>query len=57
MPALRQYKNPFMARRIHLHRLMPGRIVKFIAPESLIHVESKLALALGIHYLTVLRKS
>jgi len=54
--ALRQHKNPFMARQIHLHRLTPGRIVKFIVPDSPLHVESKLALALGIQYRPVFRR-
>jgi SAM-dependent methyltransferase len=54
--AVRQYKNPFMARRIHLHRLTPGGLARFTEGTSLAHVRSKLVLALGIQYLTVLRK-
>jgi SAM-dependent methyltransferase len=54
--AVRQYKNPFMARRIHLHRLTPEGLAKFTEGTSLAHFESKLVLALGIQYLTVLRK-
>ncbi len=54
--AVRQYKNPLMARRIHLHRLTPGGIAKFTECTSLTHVKSKLVLALGIQYLTVLHK-
>jgi SAM-dependent methyltransferase len=54
--ALRQYKNPFMARRIHLHRLTPKAVAKITEDTSLSHVESKLVLALGIQYLTVLSK-
>jgi ubiquinone/menaquinone biosynthesis C-methylase UbiE len=54
--ALRQYKNPFMARRIHLHRLTPGAVARITEGTALAHVQSKLVLALGIQYLTVLRK-
>jgi SAM-dependent methyltransferase len=54
--AVRQYKNPFMARRIHLHRLTPEGLAKFTEGTSLAHFKSKLVLALGIQYLTVLRK-
>jgi len=54
--AVRQYKNPFKARQIHLHRLTPGSIVNFTEGTSLTHVESKLVLAIGIQYLTVFRK-
>lgn len=54
--AVRQYKNPFMARQIHLHRLTPKSIMKLIEGISLAHVESKLVLALGLQYLTVLSK-
>jgi len=54
--AVRQYKNPFMARRIHLHRLTPRGLARFTEGTSLVPVESKLVLALGIQYLTVLRR-
>lgn len=54
--AMRQYKNPFMARRIHLRRLTPKRIMEFVDGTQLAHVESKLVLALGIQYLSVFRK-
>jgi len=54
--AIRQYRNPFKARQIHLHRLTPRSIIKFIKDTPLIHVESKLVLAMGIQYLTVLSK-
>lgn len=54
--AVRQYKNPFMARRIHLHRLTPKSVVQITEGTPLSHVESKLVLALGIQYLTVLAK-
>ena len=54
--AIRQYKNPFKARQIHLHRLTPRRIVNFTEGIPLTHVESKLVLAMGVQYLTVFRK-
>jgi SAM-dependent methyltransferase len=54
--AVRQYKNPFMARQIHLHRLTPKAVAKITESTPLSHVESKLVLALGIQYLTVLSK-
>ena len=55
--ALRQYKNPLMARKIHLHRLTPKGIKKLIEGTPLSHVESKFIFALGFHYLTILSKS
>lgn len=54
--AVRQYKNPRMARQIHLHRLTPKSILRFIQGTPLVHVESKLVLAMGIQYLTVFSK-
>jgi len=55
--ALRQYRNPFMAREIHLHRLTPGVIARLVERTPLTHVESKLVLAMGLQYLTVLVKT
>lgn len=55
--ALRQYKNPLMARKIHLHRLTPQRIEELISGTSLSHVESKFIFALSFQYLTILEKS
>lgn len=54
--AVRQYKNPFKARQIHLHRLTPKRIKRLVSGLPLIHVESKFIFAAGFHYITVLRK-
>ena len=54
--AVRQYKNPLMARQIHLHRLTPKAVAKITESTPLSHVKSKLVLALGIQYLTVLSK-
>ena len=55
--ALGQYKNPFMAGKIHLHRLTPGRIQQLVEDTSLSHIESKFSFALGLQYLTILKKS
>ena len=55
--ALRQYKNPLMAKKIHLHRLTPKRIQQLIDGTSLSHIESKFTFALGLQYLTKLKKS
>lgn len=54
--ALRQYKNPLMARKMHLHRLTPQRIEELISGTSLSHVESKFIFALSFQYLTILKK-
>ena len=54
--ALRQYKNPLMARKIHLHRVTPKSIIKLIEGTSLSHIESKFTFALGLQYLTLLSK-
>lgn len=56
LAAVRQYKNPFMAREIHLHRLTPKRVQQLIEGTSLSHVESRFTLALGLQYLTLLSK-
>ena len=54
--ALGQYKNPFMVRKIHLHRLTPKKIQQLVEGTSLSHIESKFTFALGFQYLTVLSK-
>jgi len=54
--ALRQYKNPLMARKMHLHKLTPKRIEQLIEGTSLSHIESKFIFALSFQYLTVLKK-
>lgn len=54
--AIRQYHNPFMAGRIHLHRLTPKDLQQLISGTPLIHQESKLVPAMGIQYLTLLTK-
>ncbi len=54
--ALRQHHNPLMARQIHVHRLTPRNILRFTRETTLVHVESRLTLAMGIQYLTVFTK-
>ena len=54
--AIRQHRNPLMARRIHVHRITPRNILGFVRGAPLVHVESKLVLAMGIQYLTVFTK-
>jgi len=56
LAAVRQYKNPFMAREIHLHRLTPKRVQQLIEGTPLSHVESRFTFALGVQYLTLLSK-
>jgi len=54
--AIRQYRNPLRARSIHLHRLTPGKIRAIVAGSGLVHRESRLVLAMGVQYMTVLAK-
>jgi len=50
------YKNPLMIRKIHLHKLTPKKIKELIKNTSFHHIKSKLIFALGIQYLTILKK-
>ena len=54
--AIRQYRNPIMARKIHLHRLTPKSIRRLTAGTSLAHRRSRLVFAMGIQYMTILTK-
>ncbi|MDD4984858.1 MAG: class I SAM-dependent methyltransferase [Dehalococcoidales bacterium] len=54
--AIRQYRNPLLAKKIHLHRLTPKNIGEFIAGTPLAHRQSKLVFAMGIQYMTILTK-
>ncbi|MFO8143506.1 MAG: methyltransferase domain-containing protein [Dehalococcoidales bacterium] len=54
--AMRQYHNPVRARSIHLHRLTPGKIRAIVAGSGLVHRESRLVFAMGVQYMTVLKK-
>jgi ubiquinone/menaquinone biosynthesis C-methylase UbiE len=51
------YKNPLSSRKIHLHKLNPKKIQGLIKKTSFSHVKSKLVIALGFQYLTVLKKN
>ncbi|MDD5509934.1 MAG: class I SAM-dependent methyltransferase [Dehalococcoidales bacterium] len=55
--AIRQYRNPLLARRIHLHRLTPNIIKRLIAGTPLAHRQSKLVFAMGIQYMTILTRT
>ncbi len=54
--AIRQYRNPLMARNLHLHRLTPKSIRRLIAGTPLTHRQSRLVFATGIQYMTILTK-
>jgi len=54
--AIRQYRNPLLARKLHLHRLTPKSIRRLIAGTSLTHRQSRLVFAMGIQYMTILTK-
>jgi len=56
LASLRQYKNPFMGTRIHLHRLTPDRIQQLVEDTPLRHIESKFIFARGAQYISVLAK-
>lgn len=54
--AIKQYKNPFIARKIHLHRLTPDKVKKIIKNTNLVHLKSKFIFALGFHFITILQR-
>ncbi len=54
--AVRLYRNPFLAGRIHLHRLTPGRVKILLFGSSLLHRESKFVPAMGLQFMTILDK-
>lgn len=54
--AILNYGNPFKARDMHLHKLNPKKIEDLIKGLPLSHVKSKFIIALGFHYLTILKK-
>jgi SAM-dependent methyltransferase len=54
--AIINYGNPFKARDLHLHKLNPKKIEDLIEGLPFSHVKSKFIVALGLHYLTILRK-
>jgi len=54
--AIRQYRNPVLAREIHRHRLTPKSIRRLITGTPLTHQESRLVFAMGIQYMTILTK-
>ena len=54
--AVINYRNPFKARDLHLHKLNPRKIEDLIEGLPLLHIKSKFIIALGLHYFTILRK-
>ncbi len=51
------YKNPFLARKIHIHKLNPKKLEKMAKEIGLEVVENRLPLFYVPQYLTVLRKN
>ena len=54
--AIRLYRNPFLAGRVHLHRLSPTRLREFLPGSQLIHRESRFVPAMGLQFMTILDK-
>jgi ubiquinone/menaquinone biosynthesis C-methylase UbiE len=54
--AIRLYRNPLLAGRIHLHRLTPNRLRGLVVGSSLVHRRSLLVPALGLQFMTILDK-
>jgi Methylase involved in ubiquinone/menaquinone biosynthesis len=51
------FGNPLLARRLHVHRFTPRRMVRLAAECGLTHVASKLDLLITPQFITVLAKS
>jgi SAM-dependent methyltransferase len=54
--AVRLYRNPFLAGRIHLHKMTPSRLKGLVAGSSLKHRKSLFVPALGLQFMTILDK-
>lgn len=54
--AVRLYRNPFAAGRIHVHRLTPRRLEDLVDGSPLSYRESHFAPAWGLQFLTILDK-
>ena len=54
--AVRLYRNPFRAGRVHIHRLTPTRLAALVADSPMIHRESKFVPAMGLQFMTILDK-
>ncbi|HLD05949.1 MAG TPA: methyltransferase domain-containing protein [Candidatus Nanoarchaeia archaeon] len=54
--AMKYYGNPLLARKIHVHKLYPRKLRKFVMGTSLRIVKSKLIFALLPQFYTVLSK-
>jgi ubiquinone/menaquinone biosynthesis C-methylase UbiE len=51
------FGNPFLARRLHVHKFTPRRIRQLATPLGLRHVESALDLLITPQFMTVLEKA
>jgi SAM-dependent methyltransferase len=50
------FGNPFLARKLHVHRFTPSRIARLAASCGLLHVKSALDLLITPQFITVLEK-
>ena len=50
------FGNPFLARRLHVHKFTPRRVARLAARCGLTHVESAFALLITPQFMTVLEK-
>lgn len=54
--AVRLYRNPLLAGRVHLHRLTPTVVREFLPGSLLNHRESRFVPAMGLQFMTILDK-
>ena len=55
--AIKNYKNPFMCRKIHLYKLTPSKVKNLSSGLFLKHIKSKFIFSSGCHYMTVFKKA
>jgi ubiquinone/menaquinone biosynthesis C-methylase UbiE len=55
--AVRLYRNPFRAGRIHLHRLTPQALEQMAQGTGLDHQESRFVPAVGLQFMSILTKT
>lgn len=55
--SIKVYKTPFLARKLHIHKLNPKKIKEYIKGTSFKHKKSMLLFALLPQYLTILVKN
>jgi ubiquinone/menaquinone biosynthesis C-methylase UbiE len=51
------FGNPFLARKLHVHKFTPKRIARLAATSGLLHVESALDLLITPQFMTVLERA